>query len=61
MKTKLKKELKEFLKDVRVDEIEMGGKCGEFGWTDATGIMRPSDSGYFVLTIRGYAKQSKRT
>ena len=55
---KLKKEIRKFLKGVRVDEVEMGGKCGDFGWTDATGIMHPSQSGYFVLTIRGYQKHT---
>ena len=60
MKTKLKKEIREFLKNVRVDEVELERKHGEFGWTDLTGIMNPSESGLFKMTIRGYVKPTKK-
>ena len=56
MKTKLKKDIIKFLKEARVDEVKMEKPRGHFGWIDEAGIMHPSDTGSFILTIRGYKR-----
>lgn len=55
-----KKEVIKFLKSVRIEEVELERTSGEFGWTDATGVMHPSESGFFTLTLRGVIKSTKK-